>query len=98
MRKSSYAANSAWQQLVALAHNLLTNFQVDTGRRTTHAVAETHGASLTRTVQTLRFEVFHRAAILVRPDGRVRLRPMNNVATRRVTRIAKDLARAAQCF
>ena len=28
---NAYAANSAWQQLVALAHNLLTNFQIDTG-------------------------------------------------------------------
>ena len=27
----AYAANSAWQQLVALTHNLLTNFQIDTG-------------------------------------------------------------------
>ena len=51
---------------------------------------------LLRTVQTLRFEVFHRAAILVRPDGRLRLRLMNNAATRRAfTRIAKGLARAA---
>jgi hypothetical protein len=28
-----YGANSAWQQLVALAHNLLTNFQIEAGRR-----------------------------------------------------------------
>ena len=27
----TYAANSAWQQLVVLAHNLLTNFQLETG-------------------------------------------------------------------
>lgn len=27
----AYAANSAWQPLVALTHNLLTNFQIDTG-------------------------------------------------------------------
>jgi hypothetical protein len=27
----AYAANSAWQQLVVLAHNLLTNFQIETG-------------------------------------------------------------------
>lgn len=25
------AANNAWQQLVALTHNLLTNFKIDTG-------------------------------------------------------------------
>src|SRR5258707_468267 len=27
----AYAANSAWQLLVALVHNLLTNFQIETG-------------------------------------------------------------------
>ncbi|MFH1755336.1 MAG: IS1380 family transposase, partial [Candidatus Latescibacterota bacterium] len=28
---NAYGANSAWQQFVVLAHNLLTNFQIDTG-------------------------------------------------------------------
>jgi hypothetical protein len=28
----AYAANSAWQQLVVLVHNLLTNFQIETAR------------------------------------------------------------------
>ena len=27
----AYAANSAWQHLVVLVHNLLTNFQIETG-------------------------------------------------------------------
>lgn len=93
---NAYAANSAWQQLVALAHNLLTNFQIDTGavertRSRKHTVLH-----LLRTVQTLRFEVFHRAAILVRPNGLARLRLTSNPATRqRFTRIEKALARAA---
>jgi len=93
---NAYAANSAWQQLVALAHNLLTNFQIDTGatkrtRSRKHTVLH-----LLRTVQTLRFEVFHRAAILVRPDGITQLRLTNNAATRhQFTRIEKALARAA---
>ena len=93
---NAYAANSAWQQLVALAHNLLTNFQIDTGaheraRTRTHTVLH-----LLQTVQTLRFEVFHRAAMIVRPDGVTRLRLANNVATRqRFTRIEKALAQAA---
>ncbi len=93
---NGYAANSAWQQLVALAHNLLTNFQIDTGapertRSRKHTVLH-----LLQTVQTLRFEVFHRAAILVRPNGATRLRLSNNAATRqRFSRIEKALARAA---
>jgi hypothetical protein len=93
---NAYAANSAWQQLVALAHNLLTNFQIDTGatertRSRKHTVLH-----LLRTVQTLRFEIFHRAAILVRPRGITHLRLTNNAATRhRFTRIERALARAA---
>ena len=51
---------------------------------------------LLQTVQTLRFGVFHRAAILLRPDGITRLRLGNNAATRqRFARIEKALARAA---
>ena len=93
---NAYAANSAWQQLVALAHTLLTNFQIDTGAEQRTRSRKHTVLHLLQTVQTLRFEVFHRAAILVRPDGRTRLRLMNNAATRRTfTRIAKGLARAA---
>ena len=93
---NAYAANSAWQQLVALAHNLLTNFQIDTGAEQRTRSRKHTVLHLLRTVQTLRFEVFHRAAILVRPHGRLRLRLMNNAATRRTfTRIEKGLARVA---
>lgn len=92
----SYAANSAWQQLVALAHNLLTNFQIDTGavRRTRSRKRTTR--HLLQTVQTLRFVLFNRAALLVRPQGALRLRLMDNVETRRTyERVAQALARAA---
>jgi len=49
---NAYAANSAWQQLVALAHHLLTNFQIETGavqrpRTRKHTVVH-----LLQTVQT----------------------------------------------
>jgi hypothetical protein len=93
---NAYAANSAWQQLVALAHNLLTNFQIDTGapertRSRKHTVLH-----LLHTVQTLRFEIFHRAALLVRPDGVTHLRLTDNAATRhRFTRLAAALAQVA---
>ena len=51
---------------------------------------------LLRIVQTLGFEVFHRAAILVRPHGRTRLRLMNNATTGLAfTRIAEGVARGA---
>jgi hypothetical protein len=93
---NAYAANSAWQQLVALAHNLLTNFQIDTGARERTRTRKHTVLHLLRSVQTLRFETFHRAALLVRPNGITRLRLTNNAATRqRFTRIEKELARAA---
>ncbi len=38
----AYAANSAWQQLVAITHNLLTNFQIDTGAEQSPPLAQTH--------------------------------------------------------
>ena len=93
---NAYAANSAWQQLVALAHNLLINFQIDTGAKRRIRSQKHTVLHLLHTVQTLRFEVFHRAAMLVRPGGLTQLRLTNNAATRHTfTRIAKALARAA---
>jgi hypothetical protein len=92
----TYGANSAWQQLVVLTHNLLTNFQLETG-----AVRRTPSRKRTvlpvlQTIQSLRFAFFNRAALLVRPQGALRLRLMDNLATRRsYERVARALARAA---
>jgi hypothetical protein len=93
---ASYAANSAWQQLVALTHNLLVNFQLAAG-----AVARPRSRKRTvrhtlHRIQTLRFVLFHRAGLLVRPHGTMRLRLANNPATRALyARIGAALARAA---
>jgi hypothetical protein len=47
-------------------------------------------------VQTLRFVLFHRAALLVRPQGSAVLRLTDNAETKKTfTRIDKALARAA---
>ena len=88
----TYAANSAWQHLVVLTHNLLTNFQIETG-----AVRRTPSRKRTvlhvlQTIQSLRFAFFNRAAQLVRPHGTLRLRLMDN---RSYERVANALARAA---
>ncbi len=92
----AYAANSAWQQLVVLAHNLLINFQLDTGAPQRRRTRKHTVLPLLQTVQTLRFELFHRAALLVRPGGAMRLRMTDNPATRHTfTRIANALPRAA---
>jgi hypothetical protein len=92
----AYAANSAWQQLVILTHNLLTNFQLETGAARRRRSRKHTTLSVLQTIQTLRFVLFHRAAALVYPGGRPTLRLGRNTATeRRYRRIEHALARAA---
>ena len=92
----AYAANSAWQQLVVLTHNLLTNFQIETGAERRRRSRKHTTLPLLQTIQTLRFVLFNRAAALVRPGGIPTLRLANNAATRQTyTRIENALVRAA---
>jgi hypothetical protein len=92
----AYAANSAWQQLVALTHNLLTNFQIETGAERRRRSRKHTVLPVLQTIQTLRFTFFHRAAALVRPGGRALLRLASNPATQRLyTRIDQALPCAA---
>ena len=77
----SYAANSAWQQLNVLAHNLCRSFQLDT-------IAETKGISrkrtcthLLHTIRTIRFRIINKAGRLVRVSGRNALRMATNSST-----------------
>lgn len=92
----AYAANSAWQQLVVLTHNLLTSFQIDTGAARRRRSRKHTALPLLQTIQTLRFVVFHRAAALVRPGGTPKLRLTNNPATQRTyQRLEQALPRVA---
>jgi hypothetical protein len=89
-----YGANSAWQQIVTLAHNLLTNFQIETGaRRRDRSLKHTCLFAL-KTVQTLRFEIFNRAGRIVKPNGTTTLRlSRNDVAKRTFLKMAYALAK-----
>jgi len=76
-----YGANSAWQQLSVLAHNLLRGFQLQTlaapkprSRKRTYAYA-------LRSMRTLRFLLIARAARLARIGGRQVLRMAQNPVT-----------------
>lgn len=76
-----YGANSAWQHLSVLAHNLLRSFQLQTlatvkprSRKRTYAFAF-------RSMRTLRFLLIARAGRLARIDGRQVLRLTHNPAT-----------------
>lgn len=89
----AYGTNSAWQQLVALTHNLLTNFQIQTGAQHRCRSRKQTVLPVLQTIQTLRFTLFHRAAALVRPGGKALLRMASNLATQRLcTRIEEALA------
>ena len=92
----AYAANSAWQQLVALAHNLLANLQIETGAACRPMTRKRTVLPRLQSVQTRRFVLFHRAAQLLHPRGRAVLRLTDNAATRGFfTNIQHALALAA---
>ncbi len=88
----AYSANTAWQKLNVLTHNISTTFQLKT-------IASAKPRSLKRTTQyllrsiaTLRFEWLNKAAHLVRPGGAPVLRLAHNPAVRRtIETIAKAL-------
>ena len=77
-----YGANSAWQQIVTLAHNLLINFQVESGAPKRKRTPKRTAVFLLRRIGTLRFELFIRAGHLVRPRGAARLRLQANERVR----------------
>lgn len=86
----AYAANSAWQHLVVLVHNLLTNFQIETGAVRRAPTRKRTVLPVLQTIQTLRFVLFNRAAQIVRPGGALRLRLTDNEATRQTFNRIRD--------
>jgi hypothetical protein len=87
-----YGANSAWQQLVAIAHNLLVSFQIDTGARRRNRTEKRTCLYQLKTAQTLRFELLNRAGRVVRPNGTTVLRLSRNSRYRDLfTRTAQAL-------
>ena len=91
-----YGANSAWQQMVALAHNLLVNFQIETGACRKNRSYKRTSLYRLKTVQTLRFEVFNRAGRIVNPNGMTVLRlSRNDIARKTFTKLADGLRKIA---
>ena len=88
-----YAANSAWQQLSVLAHNLGRSFQLHTLAEPKPRSRKRTYAFFFRSMRTLRFLVLARAGHLARIDGRNVLRLATNPATQSLyDRIAHALA------
>jgi hypothetical protein len=91
-----YGANSAWQQLVVLAHNLLTSLQIETGAQKRPRSQKCTALHVLRSIRTLRFEILNRAGHLVSPGGVTVLRLQGNRRARDAfARTAAALARAA---
>jgi hypothetical protein len=73
-----YGANSAWQQLSVLAHNLFRNLQLDTGAEPKPRSPKRTYAYLLQSIRTFRFLVIARAGRLTRIDSRNVLRLAQN--------------------
>jgi hypothetical protein len=92
----NYAANSTWQLIVVLAHNLLTNFQIRARATRRNRTRKVTALFDLLSVRTLRYELFNKAGILQRPNGRATLTLSRNLPTRRLFEMISDkLARAA---
>src|SRR3989441_4746523 len=62
-----FAANSTWQILSVLAHNLITSFQLATRPQPRRRSLKRTALHVLRSIHTLRYELLGRAAILTRP-------------------------------
>jgi Transposase DDE domain group 1 len=79
-----YGANSAWQQLSILAHNLARDFQLATGAIAKPRSRKRTYAYVLRSIRTLRFLFIARAGRLTRIGGRNVLRLSHNPATKQL--------------
>ena len=91
-----YSANTAWQKLSLLSHNIATTFQLRTSAEAKPRSLKRTTSFLIRSIATLRFEWLNKAARLLRPGDRPVLRLVDNVPTRDAIRqIEQNLDRAA---
>ena len=84
-------ANSLWQQLAVLTHNLVRAFQLCAGSTPRRNTWKRTCRFVFPSLQTERFELIHQPARLVRPGGRPELRFAVSASTRR--RIERTLER-----
>ena len=93
---NNYRANTAWQKLNILAHNLMTSMQLATTAATKRPSAKRTRSFLVKTIRTIRFEWLTRAARLTRTNGIRSLRLVDSPEIRKVyDAIESGLAAAA---
>ena len=91
-----YSANTAWQKLNVLAHNLVTTFQLATTATEKPRTLKRTALYCLRSINTLRFELLGKAGRLLRPGGAPVLRLASNDATRLAyEKIERELRKAA---
>lgn len=91
----TYSANTAWQKLNVLTHNIATTFQLQTIAPAKPRSLKRTTLYLLRSIATLRFEWLNRAARLVRPRGAATLRLADNVAVRQTVETIEKALEAA---
>jgi hypothetical protein len=64
-----YGANSAWQQITILGHNLIRNFQLQTMATPKPRSRKRTYRFFLQSLKTLRFKFIHQPARLVKPQG-----------------------------
>lgn len=90
-----YSANTAWQKLSILAHNIVTTLQLETIAQDRPETAKHTTRFSMKSIATLRFEWLNKAARLIQPGGRPVIRLADNAATRAaVNEIQSNLQRA----
>ena len=91
-----WQANTAWQKLNLLAHNINVGFQVGVLRRSRSRTAKRTASFVVSSIRTVRFEWLNRAARLVAPAGTTTLRLATNPAVQSAfTRAEAALDQAA---
>ena len=76
-----YGANTTWQKLNIIVHNLATSFQLATTAEPKPRTRKRTASFLLRSIKSLRFEWLVKAARLIKPGGRLVLRLARNAAT-----------------
>lgn len=92
----NFAANSTWQILSVLAHNLITNFQIALAAPRRTSSAKRRSLFVLRSIHTLRYQLLGRAGLVRHPQGRATLTLAPNLPTQALfERIVARLAEAA---
>ena len=79
---SHYAANTAWQKLNILSHNLMVTFQMETVAMKRPRTRKNSMAHVLESIRTIRFKWLNKAARVVCRSGTRIIRLHNNKATR----------------